>query len=197
MAQDVTRTNPAPGRVNGGAPTREQPVFLPRADIYETENEVVVLADMPGVSPGDVDITLEQGVLTISGHVPPAVHEGYRQIYSESEEGLEQEFNSLEAQREACAAHIKSQAGEGWQALATRYDHGGFSGGSMDRPALARLLLNIEAGRIDVVVVYKIDRLTRSLPDFARIIEIFDRHGVSFISVTQAFNTTTSMGGSR
>lgn len=88
MAQDITRTNQAPARANGGGePTREQPIFLPRADIYETENEIVVLADMPGVSPGDVDITLEQGVLTISGHVPPAVHEGYQSIYAEYGEG--------------------------------------------------------------------------------------------------------------
>ena len=111
-----------------------------------------------------------------------------------SEEGLDQSFNSLHAQREACEAYVRSQAGEGWQGLREAYDDGGFSGGSMDRPGLARLLADIEAGRIDVVVVYKVDRLTRSLTDFARIVEAFDGRGVSFVSVTQAFNTTTSMG---
>ena len=100
----------------------------------------------------------------------------------------------LDAQREACAAYVKSQAGEGWRAVPTRYDDGGFSGASMERPALKRLLCDIEAGKVDVIVVYKIDRLTRSLADFARMIEIFDRRRVSFVSVTQAFNTTTSMG---
>lgn len=111
-----------------------------------------------------------------------------------SEEGLDQEFNSLSAQREACEAYIRSQAGEGWRALKTIYDDGGFSGGSMKRPALAQLLADIEAGLIDVVVVYKVDRLTRSLTDFSRIVEAFDAKGVSFVSITQAFNTTTSMG---
>jgi site-specific DNA recombinase len=111
-----------------------------------------------------------------------------------SDEGLDQAFNSLDAQREACAAYVKSQAGEGWKALPTIYDDGGYSGGSMERPALRRLLADIEAGRIDIIIVYKIDRLTRSLADFARMVEIFDRQGVSFVSVTQAFNTTTSMG---
>jgi site-specific DNA recombinase len=111
-----------------------------------------------------------------------------------SDEGLDQAFNSLDAQREACAAYVKSQAGEGWKELPTIYDDGGYSGGSMERPALRRLLADIEAGRIDIIIVYKIDRLTRSLADFARMVEIFDRQGVSFVSVTQAFNTTTSMG---
>ena len=111
-----------------------------------------------------------------------------------SEEGLEQDFNSLDAQRAACAAYVKSQASEGWRALETRYDDGGFSGGSMERPALKRLLADIAAGKVDVVVVYKIDRLTRALADFVRIVELFDRHEVSFVSVTQAFNTTSSMG---
>jgi len=111
-----------------------------------------------------------------------------------SEEGLEQSFNSLDAQREACGAYILSQAGEGWTALKDIYDDGGFSGGSMERPALKRLMAEVEAKRIDVIVVYKVDRLTRSLPDFARIVEILDRTGASFVSVTQAFNTTTSMG---
>lgn len=111
-----------------------------------------------------------------------------------SEEGLDQAFNSLDAQREACEAYVASQKSEGWRALAARYDDGGFSGGSMERPGLRRLLADIAAGRIDVVVVYKIDRLTRSLADFARMVELFDRHEVSFVSVTQAFNTTSSMG---
>ena len=111
-----------------------------------------------------------------------------------SEEGLEQDFNSLHAQREACEAYIKSQKHEGWKGLSTHYDDGGYSGGSMERPALRRLLADIAAKRIDVVVVYKVDRLTRSLADFAKIVEVFDASGVSFVSVTQAFNTTTSMG---
>jgi DNA invertase Pin-like site-specific DNA recombinase len=111
-----------------------------------------------------------------------------------SDEGLEQSFNSLHAQREACEAYIKSQAHEGWVCRREMYDDGGFSGGSMDRPALKRLLADIEAKLVDVVVVYKVDRLTRSLTDFARIVEIFDRAGASFVSITQAFNTTTSMG---
>jgi DNA invertase Pin-like site-specific DNA recombinase len=111
-----------------------------------------------------------------------------------SEEGLEQAFNSLDAQREACEAYIKSQAGEGWQPIRTRYDDGGVSGGTMDRPALQQLLTDTRARRVDTVVVYKVDRLTRSLADFAKIVEVFDRHGVSFVSVTQQFNTTTSMG---
>ena len=111
-----------------------------------------------------------------------------------SDEGLEQGFNSLDAQREAGEAYVLSQAGEGWTALPKAYDDGGFSGGSMERPGLQALLSDIRAGRIDVVVVYKIDRLTRALADFARIVETFDAHGVSFVSVTQAFNTTSSMG---
>ena len=111
-----------------------------------------------------------------------------------SEEGLEQSFNSLDAQREACAAYIQSQKSEGWKALPTHYDDGGFSGGTMERPALSRLLQDIAAGRVDVLVVYKVDRLTRALAEFAKIVEIFDRHGVSFVSVTQAFNMTSSMG---
>ena len=111
-----------------------------------------------------------------------------------SEEGLEQEFNSLQAQREACEAYIASQRNEGWQALPTCFDDGGWSGGTLDRPALQRLLADIRGSKVDVVVVYKIDRLTRSLLDFAKIVEVFDAHSVSFVSVTQAFNTTTSMG---
>jgi site-specific DNA recombinase len=111
-----------------------------------------------------------------------------------SEEGLEQEFNSLDAQREACAAYIASQKPEGWVRLTSRYDDGGVSGGTLDRPALSQLLADIERGLVDVVVVYKIDRLSRALMDFARLVEIFDRHNVTFVSVTQSFNTTTSMG---
>src|SRR5437879_7125178 len=111
-----------------------------------------------------------------------------------SEEGLEQEFNSLHAQREACEAYIRSQRHEGWSLVTTAYDDGGISGATMERPALQRLLTDIRSGRIDVVVTYKVDRLTRSLADFARLIETFDKHAVSFISVTQQFNTTTSMG---
>src|SRR6516225_1163721 len=111
-----------------------------------------------------------------------------------SEEGLEQEFNSLLAQREACEAFITSQRHEGWVCLRAGYDDGGFSGATMGRPALQRLLADITAGRVDNVVVYKIDRLTRSLPDFAKIVEILDARSASFVSVTQQFNTTTSMG---
>ncbi len=111
-----------------------------------------------------------------------------------SEEGLEQEFNSLAAQREACEAYIRSQRNEGWILAKTRYDDGGFSGGTMERPALQRLLADLRAGRIDIVIVYKVDRLTRSLADFARLVEIFDAQGASFVSVTQQFNTTSSMG---
>jgi site-specific DNA recombinase len=111
-----------------------------------------------------------------------------------SEEGLEQEFNSLQAQREACDAFITSQRHEGWVCLRAGYDDGGFSGATMDRPALQRLLADIAAGRVDTIVVYKIDRLTRSLTDFAKIVEILDARGASFVSVTQQFNTTTSMG---
>lgn len=111
-----------------------------------------------------------------------------------SEEGLEQSFNSLHAQREACESYILSQRHEGWQLIATEYDDGGFSGGTMERPALKKLMADIAAKRIDTVVVYKVDRLTRSLMDFARIVEQFDKQGISFVSVTQQFNTTTSMG---
>src|SRR3979411_1704089 len=111
-----------------------------------------------------------------------------------SEEGLEQEFNSLQAQREACEAFIKSQRHEGWVCLPDGYDDGGLSGATMERPALQQLLAEIQAGRVDIVVVYKVDRLTRSLADFAKIVEIFDAKGASFVSVTQQFNTATSMG---
>jgi site-specific DNA recombinase len=111
-----------------------------------------------------------------------------------SEEGLEQDFNSLHAQREACAAYIASQKGEGWTLLPAHYDDGGLSGGTLERPALQRLLEDVDAGRVDQIVVYKIDRLTRSLADFAKLVERLDRAGASFVSVTQSFNTATSMG---
>jgi site-specific DNA recombinase len=111
-----------------------------------------------------------------------------------TEEGLEQEFSSLDAQRECGEAYVKSQAAEGWQCLTERYDDGGYSGGNMDRPALKRLLADIEVGRVDAVVVYKVDRLSRSLLDFARMMEVFDRHHVAFVSVTQQINSATSMG---
>jgi len=120
-----------------------------------------------------------------------------------TEEGLDREFNTLDAQREACEAYVASQRAEGWTLVADRYDDGGFSGGSLDRPALKRLLAGpkatpegryIERGLVDVVVVYKIDRLSRSLMDFAKLVEVFDAHEVTFVSVTQSFNTTTSMG---
>ena len=111
-----------------------------------------------------------------------------------TEQGLEQEFNSLDAQREAAEAYIKSQAHEGWLCLKDRFDDGGYSGGSMDRPALEELLQAVRARRINIVVVYKVDRLTRSLADFAKLVELFDAQEVSFVSVTQSFNTTSSMG---
>ena len=111
-----------------------------------------------------------------------------------SEEGLEQEFNSLHAQREACEAYISSQKSEGWALVRDQYDDGGISGGTLDRPGLQQLLADIEEGLVDVVVVYKIDRLSRSLMDFSKLVEVFDRNGVTFVSVTQSFNTTTSMG---
>ena len=111
-----------------------------------------------------------------------------------TEEGLDMEFNSLDAQREACEAYVASQKAEGWVLVPTRYDDGGFSGGTLERPALQRLLADIEAGLVDVVVVYKIDRLSRSLMDFSKLVEVFDRNDVTFVSITQSFNTTTSMG---
>jgi site-specific DNA recombinase len=131
----------------------------------------------------------EEGVTTTPARVRCAVY-----TRKSSEEGLEQSFNSLHAQREACEAFIRSQRHEGWQLIATEYDDGGFSGGTMERPALKKLMADIAAKRIDTVVVYKVDRLTRSLMDFARIVEQFDKQGISFVSVTQQFNTTTSMG---
>jgi site-specific DNA recombinase len=111
-----------------------------------------------------------------------------------TEEGLDMEFNSLDAQREACEAYIVSQRAEGWSPVRDRYDDGGVSGGTLERPALKRLLADVEAGKIDVVLVYKIDRLSRSMLDFLKLVETFERYGVTFVSITQAFNTTSSMG---
>src|SRR6187551_2062443 len=111
-----------------------------------------------------------------------------------TDQGLEQDFNSLDAQYDASQSYIRSQAHAGWTLVRSKYDDGGFSGGNTDRPALQRLLEDVRAGKIDIIVVYKVDRLTRSLADFAKLVELFDRHGVSFVSVTQQFNTTTSMG---
>jgi DNA invertase Pin-like site-specific DNA recombinase len=111
-----------------------------------------------------------------------------------TDHGLEQDFNSLDAQHDAAQAYIRSQAHAGWTLIRSRYDDGGYSGGSTERPALQRLLADVRARKVDVIVVYKVDRLTRSLADFAKLVELFDDHGVSFVSVTQQFNTTTSMG---
>src|SRR5229473_6936955 len=127
------------------------------------------------------------------GRIPRKLHCA---IYTRksSEEGLEQDFNSLDAQREACESFIKSQAGEGWRLIKKQYDDGGFSGATMERPALQRLLADIREHLVDVVVVYKVDRLTRALADFAKMVEVLDDQQVSFVAVTQQFNTTTSMG---
>src|SRR5678809_854223 len=111
-----------------------------------------------------------------------------------TDQGLEQDFNSLDAQYDASQSYIRSQAHAGWTLIRAKYEDGGFSGGNTDRPALQRLLADVRAGKIDVIVVYKVDRLTRSLADFAKLVELFDKHSVSFVSVTQAFNTTSSMG---
>ena len=130
------------------------------------------------------------------GHEAPSVKPVRCAIYTRvsTEHGLDQEFNSLDAQYDAASAYIKSQAHAGWTLIRSRYDDGGYSGGSTDRPDLQRLLDDIRARKIDVIVVYKVDRLTRSLADFAKLVELFDAHDVSFVSVTQQFNTTTSMG---
>src|SRR5947208_10060015 len=111
-----------------------------------------------------------------------------------TDQGLDQDFNSLDAQYEASQAYIRSQAHAGWALIRSKYDDGGFSGGNTDRPALQRLLEDVRARKVDIIVVYKVDRLTRSLADFAKLVELFDEHGLSFVSVTQQFNTTTSMG---
>jgi len=132
-----------------------------------------------------------------NGPIPPAAPKVIRcAVYTRksTEEGLEQEFNSLDAQRETGEAYIRSQVGEGWMLLPDRHDDGGFTGGNMDRPALRRLMADIAAGNVDVVVVYKVDRLSRSLLDFARMMQAFEDHTVSFVSVTQQFNTASSTG---
>ena len=133
---------------------------------------------------------------TMSAPSQPIVPKKRCAIYTRksTDEGLDQEYNSLEAQRDAGLAFVASQRHEGWLAVDDGYDDGGYSGGNLDRPGLKRLMTDIEAGRVDIVVVYKIDRLTRSLSDFAKLVDVFDRNGVSFVSVTQQFNTTTSMG---
>src|SRR3954467_10928859 len=127
---------------------------------------------------------------------PPTIKPVRCAIYTRvsTEHGLDQEFNSLDAQYEAASAYIKSQAHAGWTLIRSRYDDGGYSGGSTERPDLQKLLADIRSRKIDVIVVYKVDRLTRSLADFAKLVELFDAYGVSFVSVTQQFNTTTSMG---
>jgi DNA invertase Pin-like site-specific DNA recombinase len=126
----------------------------------------------------------------------PAVRKLRCAVYTRksTEEGLDQEFNTLQAQREACEAYVQSQKAEGWLLVSDRYDDGGYSGGNLDRPALKRLMLDIEARKVDIVVVYKIDRLSRSLMDFAKLVEIFEKNEVTFVSITQSFSTTTSMG---
>src|SRR4051812_32422087 len=111
-----------------------------------------------------------------------------------TDHNLDLDFNSLDAQREACEAYIKSQAHEGWRLVPTQYDDGAFSGASLDRPALQALLGELRAGKVDIIVVYKLDRLTRSLADFAKLVEVFEQHSATFVSITQSFNTTSSMG---
>ncbi len=130
------------------------------------------------------------------GAMPASVKKLRCAVYTRksTEEGLDQAFNTLDAQRDACEAYVASQRAEGWILVHDRYDDGGFSGGTLERPALRRLLADVERGLVDVVVVYKIDRLSRSLTDFAKLVDVFEAHGVTFVSVTQAFNTTTSMG---
>ncbi len=137
----------------------------------------------------------EKGKAAVS-ILPASIRKRRCAVYTRksTEEGLEKEFNSLDAQRNACEAYVASQRAEGWVLVPDRYDDGGFSDGTLERPALRRLLADVEAGRVDVVVVYKIDRLSRSLTDFAKLVDVFEAHGVTFASVTQAFNTTTSMG---
>ena len=136
----------------------------------------------------------QEGDLAVRSDKPKATLRCAVYTRVSTEHGLEQEFNSLDNPREASEAYIKSQAHEGWKLIRTHYDDGGYSGGSMERPALQKLLDDVRGRRIDVIVVYKVDRLTRSLADFAKLVELFDAHQVSFVSVTQAFNTTTSMG---
>src|SRR5260370_1080040 len=131
-----------------------------------------------------------------SDGLPSAVRKLRCAVYTRksTEEGLDMDFNTLDAQREACEAYIVSQRAEGWLLVEDRYDDGGVSGGTLERPALKRLLAAVEGGKIDVVLVYKIDRLSRSMLDFLKLVETFERHSVTFVSITQAFNTTSSMG---
>jgi len=128
--------------------------------------------------------------------LPAAVKKLRCAVYTRksTEEGLDREFNTLDAQRHACEAYVLSQCAEGWVLVGDHYDDGGFTGANLERPALRRLLADIERDQVDVVVVYKIDRLSRALMDFSKLVEVFDEHGVTFVSVTQSFNTTTSMG---
>jgi DNA invertase Pin-like site-specific DNA recombinase len=139
---------------------------------------------------------MSRRTLPADGMMPASVKKLRCAVYTRksTDEGLDKEFNTLDAQREACEAYIASQRAEGWVLVRDRYDDGGFSGGSLERPALQRLLRDIQADLVDVIVVYKIDRLSRSLMDFAKLVEVMDAHGVTFVSVTQSFNTTTSMG---
>jgi DNA invertase Pin-like site-specific DNA recombinase len=134
--------------------------------------------------------------LSTDGVMPASVKKLRCAVYTRksTDEGLDKEFNTLDAQRDACEAYVASQRAEGWVLVRDRYDDGGFSGGTLERPALRRLLADIEQGLVDVIVVYKIDRLSRSLMDFAKLVETMEAHGVTFVSVTQSFNTTTSMG---
>jgi site-specific DNA recombinase len=152
-------------------------------------------APRPDRRSADRDRVDDRGSVS-SGELPLAVRKLHCAVYTRksSEEGLDMEFNSLDAQREGCEAYIKSQRAEGWLPVRDMYDDGGVSGGTLERPALKRLLADIEAGKIDIVLVYKIDRLSRSMLDFLKLVEIFERHGVTFVSITQSFNTTSSMG---
>ena len=169
---------------------------------WQGKSHVVEVQDECFAWNGEVYDSLSAVALAITGatvvwpQVLPAMSRKRCAIYTRksTDEGLDQSFNSLDAQREACEAYIVSQRHEGWSLVRKAYDDGGFSGGSMERPALQLLLRDIQAGLVDVIVVYKIDRLTRSLADFAKMVDVFDARGVSFVSVTQQFNTTTSMG---
>src|SRR6266568_177154 len=170
---------------------------------YGTVRPIAACRTLPVRSPGQSGTGLGSSACASRRprHGRPAVAANERKILrcavytrKSSEHGLEQDFNSLDAQREAGEAYIKSQAHEGWRLIKTHYDDGGLSGGSMERPALQALLSDIRTRKIDTVVVYKVDRLTRSLADFAKLVELFETHSVSFVSVTQQFNTTTSMG---
>src|SRR5215470_1362462 len=138
--------------------------------------------------PADTYETLEAGPRPIVRKMRCAVY-----TRKSSEEGLDMDFNSLDAQRESCEAYVASQKAEGWALVSDHYDDGGFSGGTLERPALKRLLADVKTGRIDVIVVYKIDRLSRSMLDFLNLVELFERHGVTFVSVTQSFNTKDAM----